>query len=50
MVGPATAVLVIPRSRVWPAGGTSFFLQGNDEELWPTHLNYTLLSVEDPTP
>ena len=41
MAGPATAVLVIPRSRIWPAGGTSFFLQGSDAELWPTYLNYT---------
>ena len=41
MAGPATAVLVIPRSRVWPAGGSSFFLQGSEAELWPTHLNYT---------
>ena len=41
MAGPATAVLVIPRSRVWPAGGSSFFLQGSEAELWPAYLNYT---------
>ncbi|KAL8792005.1 MAG: hypothetical protein Q9195_005423 [Heterodermia aff. obscurata] len=41
LAGPATAVLVIPRSRVWPAGGSSFFLQGNEDELWPSYLNYT---------
>ena len=41
MAGPATAVLVIPRMRRWPAGGSSFFLQGNEAELWPSYLNYT---------
>ena len=40
LVGPATALLVIPTIRDnWPAGATEFWINGTASELWPTELN-----------
>lgn len=39
VIGPASAVLMLPRSQNFPAGGTSFFLDGTADQLWPATLN-----------
>ncbi|KAL8917121.1 MAG: hypothetical protein Q9208_008160 [Pyrenodesmia sp. 3 TL-2023] len=39
-VGPATAVLVIPRDQLWQAGGSPFYLQGKEDDIWPTIVTY----------
>ncbi|EON68685.1 hypothetical protein W97_07943 [Coniosporium apollinis CBS 100218] len=51
--GPATAVLLIPRQISYPAGQTSYYVNGMSEDLWPQHLglvhylpNYTNLFGE----
>ncbi|KAF2840116.1 hypothetical protein M501DRAFT_1030375 [Patellaria atrata CBS 101060] len=36
--GPATAILIIPRQIVYPAGSTEFYINGSREELWPRHV------------
>ncbi|KAI4214291.1 MAG: hypothetical protein LQ351_003044 [Letrouitia transgressa] len=38
LAGPACAVLLVPQSQDWPAGGTSFFLNGTRDEFWPSKL------------
>ncbi|KAL8967075.1 MAG: hypothetical protein Q9183_003083 [Haloplaca sp. 2 TL-2023] len=38
--GPACAVLVIPRVQSWDAGGTFFYLNGSESQLWPEELTY----------
>ena len=38
VVGPSCAVLLVPQSQSWPAGGTHFFLNGTQDLFWPTHL------------
>ncbi|KAI9857254.1 MAG: hypothetical protein M1824_004930 [Vezdaea acicularis] len=38
LVGPASAVLMIPSTKWWWAGGTSFYLQGSEDDLWPSNL------------
>lgn len=35
VIGPASAVLMLPRSQNIPAGGTSFHLDGDDTRYWP---------------
>ena len=35
-VGPATAVLLIPRRDYWPAGSTRIWINGAYEDIWPT--------------
>ncbi|KAI4141973.1 MAG: hypothetical protein L6R39_005127, partial [Caloplaca ligustica] len=39
-VGPATAVLVIPRDQLWQAGGSPFYLRGKENDIWPTLVTY----------
>ena len=40
LVGPATALLVIPTIRdSWPAGSTEFWINGTTADLWPALLN-----------
>jgi hypothetical protein len=34
-IGPATAVLMLPRIQTMPAGGTNYFLNGTAEQFWP---------------
>jgi hypothetical protein len=35
VIGPASAVLMLPRSQNIPAGGTSFYLDGTGDQYWP---------------
>ena len=35
-IGPFTAVLLIPRTQTFPAGGTRYFLNATAEEMWPS--------------
>jgi hypothetical protein len=35
VIGPASAVLMLPRSQTVPAGGTSFYLDGTSAQYWP---------------
>lgn len=35
LIGPFSAVLMIPRSQNFPAGGTQYFLGASADELWP---------------
>ncbi|KAI6752362.1 hypothetical protein HG530_013731 [Fusarium avenaceum] len=39
LAGPAAALLMIPRQLDWPVGGGVYWLNGSDEQLWPTYLN-----------
>lgn len=39
LAGPSCAVLLIPQSQEWAAGGTDFYLNGTADELWPTTLS-----------
>lgn len=39
VIGPASAVLMLPRNQEIPAGGTSFYLNGTSDELWPRELS-----------
>ena len=41
-IGPFTAVLLIPRSRTFPAGGTRYNLDASAEELWPSVVDVDL--------
>ncbi|EGP90385.1 uncharacterized protein MYCGRDRAFT_90989 [Zymoseptoria tritici IPO323] len=36
VIGPASAVLMLPRNQEIPAGGTSFYQNGVPDEIWPT--------------
>ena len=38
-IGPASAVLLLPRLTDFPAGGTSFSLNASTDELWPSVIN-----------
>jgi hypothetical protein len=35
LIGPASALLMIPRLNDWPAGGTIFYLNATRDEIWP---------------
>ncbi|KAI4270472.1 MAG: hypothetical protein LQ337_006660 [Flavoplaca oasis] len=37
---PATAVLIIPQDQLWQAGGSPFYLQGKESDIWPTVLTH----------
>ncbi|KAL4923594.1 uncharacterized protein BDV17DRAFT_234775 [Aspergillus undulatus] len=37
--GPASAVLLVPKSQDWSAGGTEFYLDGTEDEFWPSDLS-----------
>ncbi|KAH7393791.1 hypothetical protein DE146DRAFT_757281 [Phaeosphaeria sp. MPI-PUGE-AT-0046c] len=37
-VGPAIAVLLVPREQTWPAGGTKYWINGTMEDLWPSQV------------
>ncbi|KAL8709735.1 MAG: hypothetical protein Q9220_005521 [cf. Caloplaca sp. 1 TL-2023] len=39
LAGPACAVLLVPQPQDWPAGGTTFFLNGTKDQLWPTYIS-----------
>lgn len=36
--GPAVAVLIIPREQTWSAGGTSYWINGTADDLWPSRI------------
>ena len=36
----ASAVLITPRLEKWQAGGTTYFLNGTADEIWPTRLSF----------
>ncbi|CZR56590.1 uncharacterized protein PAC_06479 [Phialocephala subalpina] len=38
LAGPSSATLLVPKSQYWQAGGTSFYLNGNTSDFWPTYL------------
>ncbi|KAI4196667.1 MAG: hypothetical protein LQ350_006420 [Teloschistes chrysophthalmus] len=39
LAGPSCAVLLIPQSQDWPAGGRTLSVNGSQDELWPTTLS-----------
>ncbi|KAL6849858.1 hypothetical protein ACO1O0_009403 [Amphichorda felina] len=39
LVGPASAVLMIPRMGDWDVGGTEFYLNSTHDEIWPAILD-----------
>jgi hypothetical protein len=39
LAGPASAVLLVPKSQDWAAGGTQFYLNGSASDLWPDDLS-----------
>ena len=42
-VGPSSAILMIPRTSFWNAGGARVFIQGATEDLWPSRLSQAKL-------
>jgi hypothetical protein len=38
LAGPASAVLLVPKSQTYPSGGTDFFLNGSEHHFWPDDL------------
>lgn len=42
-VGPSSAILLIPRLEYWPAGSTDIWLNATFQELWPDHMNGSLV-------
>ncbi|KAI9807873.1 MAG: hypothetical protein M1825_005179 [Sarcosagium campestre] len=36
--GPSSAILMIPAKKSWWAYGTSFFMKGSQDDLWPSRL------------
>lgn len=39
LAGPASAVLLVPKSQTYPFGGTDFFLNGSMDYFWPDDLS-----------
>lgn len=39
LIGPASALLMIPRLDDWPAGGTTFYLNATKDQIWPASVN-----------
>lgn len=39
LIGPFTAVLMIPKIQYYPAGGTQYALEASAEQLWPNVVN-----------
>ncbi|KAL9040256.1 MAG: hypothetical protein Q9180_002022 [Flavoplaca navasiana] len=39
-IAPASAVLIIPQDQIWQAGGSPFYLQGQESDIWPTVLRH----------
>ena len=38
VVGPSSAVLLIPKLDYWPAGNTNIWINVSSETLWPARL------------
>ena len=39
LAGPVSAVLLVPKTQAYPAGGTKFYLNGTEEDFWPEDLS-----------
>ena len=51
LIGPSSALLAIPVYRSnWPAGGTDFWVPGNESLLWPDNLGASSTGVECQNP
>jgi hypothetical protein len=48
-VGPAIAVLLIPREQTWPAGGTTYWINGTTDDLWPSRIGLEHYMPEERT-
>ncbi|KAF2118218.1 hypothetical protein BDV96DRAFT_597083 [Lophiotrema nucula] len=38
-VRPSSAIVMRPRSDLWPAGGTSFYINATRDQIWPSFLD-----------
>ncbi|MCJ1394327.1 hypothetical protein MMC18_007205 [Xylographa bjoerkii] len=48
LIGPSSALLLIPVVRTdWPAGGTLFWLSGNESTLWPDTLDSSSIGGQE---
>ncbi|MCJ1401737.1 hypothetical protein MMC11_004954 [Xylographa trunciseda] len=48
LIGPSSALLLIPIVRTdWPAGGTPFWLSGNESTLWPDTLDSSSIGGQE---
>ena len=48
LAGPSTALLLIPTLRDnWPAGGLTFWMIGNEEDLWPSKMTLSTIGGSD---
>lgn len=45
LVGPASAVLLVPKSQDWAAGGTQIYLNGSAHDFWPDDLSGDLSEI-----
>ena len=45
-VGPASAILLIPRKETWKAGGTDFWINATEERIWPSRFHGDMVSPE----
>lgn len=39
LAGPASATMLVPQSRSWPSGATDIFLEGKQEQYWPSEVS-----------
>ncbi|KAI3117806.1 hypothetical protein CBS147326_9964 [Penicillium roqueforti] len=46
LAGPASAVLLVPKSQNWAAGGTQVYLNGSTNDFWPDDLAGDLLELQ----
>ncbi|KAL2836457.1 hypothetical protein BJY01DRAFT_258647 [Aspergillus pseudoustus] len=47
LAGPASAVLLVPKSQDWSAGGTRFYLYGTENDFWPSDLSGDVPDLEE---
>lgn len=45
-VGPSSAIAMIPRLGYWPAGQTHIWINGTDNDFWPSTLNASAVPEE----
>lgn len=50
LAGPASAVLLVPRSQDYSAGGTHFYLNGSASDFWPDNLLDDMTELEEMCP
>jgi hypothetical protein len=46
LAGPASAVLLVPKTQGYPAGGTQFFLDGSALQFWPEDVSVGLSELQ----